>query len=126
MMMIMHNDYLRNMLGKVLESYDTIQNLQNKPGDLNIMHQELLRIKGIMQVIVNKIEPKHYPSVDIEGLSSRAKSFLNDYYFEREIEIMRPLYENDPGRLKHMHYKILEALHDKDLISKIQQLSAEI
>ncbi len=117
-----HRQYIRGLLTQLLDSYNIVSELQDKPGDLTILRQELLRIKGIMQVIVSKVDPKDYPSIDIAGLSSRAELFLNDYYFEREIYIMEPLYGDDPGRLRHIRHKILEALNEKDLTDKINDV----
>lgn len=122
--MVTHTEYLVGMLGQALESRDAIVALQDKPGDLVAMRQYLLRIRGILQVIVNKIDPRDYPSVDIPGLEYRSRAFLDNYYFEREMDIMEPLYGDDPGRLRHLRLKIIEALEDKGLSEKMHEVRA--
>ena len=124
--MVTRTEYLRNMIKQALEAYRTINELQDKPGDLAIIRQELLRAKGILQVIVTRVDQRDHPSTDIVGLASRAAIFLDSYYFEREIDIMDPLYGDDPGRLRHMRLKILEAFEDKGLTTKLEQVLAEL
>lgn len=124
--MVTRTEYLRNMIEQALEAYRTINELQDKPGDLATIRQELLRAKGIMQVIVTRVDQRDHPSADIAGLASRAAIFLESYYFEREIDIMEPLYGDDPGRLRHMRLKVLEAFEDKGLTTKMVQVLAEL
>lgn len=124
--MVVRTQYLRNMLGQALESYQTIIDLKDKSGDLVIMRQDLLRIRGILLVVVNKVDPRDYPDADIPGLVSRSKKFLDNYHFEREMDIMEPLYGDDPGRLRHLRLKILEALDDKRLSEKMQEVFSDL
>lgn len=115
-------EYLRDLLSQVLDSYRTISTLQDKPGDLVTMRTELLKARGIMQVISNRIDARDYPSVDISGLVHRISHFITNYSFEREMDIMEPLYGEDPGRLRHMRFKILEAFEDKSMPDKISEI----
>lgn len=124
--MVTRTEYLEGMLKQAMQSYQTIKDLKDKPGDLVTMRQDLLRIRGILQVVVNKIKPEDFPNSDIPGLVSRSKQFLDNYYFEREMDIMEPLYGDDPGRLRHLRFKMLEALQDKGLIGKIRDMSSDL
>ena len=124
--MVTSTEYLKGMLNQAQQSYRTIMELKDKPGDLAPMRQDLLRIRGILQVVVNKIKPGDFPNSDIPGLVSRSKQFLDNYYFEREMDIMEPLYGDDPGRLRHLRFKMLEALQDKGLIEKIREVSSDL
>lgn len=124
--MVTRTEYLKGMLGQALESCQNIGDLKDRPGDLATMRQDLLRIRGILQVIVNKIKPRDYPDADISGLVSRSRGFLDNYYFEREMDIMEPLYGDDPGRLRHLRFKILEALHDKGLSEKMRDVFSDL
>ena len=69
--MVTRTEYLRNMIEQALEAYRTINELQDKPGDLATIRQELLRAKGILQVIVTRVDQREHPSADIAGLASR-------------------------------------------------------
>lgn len=124
--MVTRTEYLRGLLQQTLGSCQTIENMDDRPGDIAAMRVELLRAKGTMQVIVNKIDPHDYPNVDMSGLISRASSFLDGYYFEREMDIMEPLYGDDPGRIRHLRLKIVEALHNKSLTEKMNEVLEEI
>ena len=122
--MVTRTEYLRGMLEQALQSCQTIEQLGDKPGDLVTIRQDLLRIRGILQVVANKIKPQDFPNSDIPGLVSRARQFLENYYFEREMDIMEPLYGDDPGRLRHLRFKVLEALQDKGLSEKMREVLA--
>lgn len=124
--MVIRTSYLGSILEQIRESYNTIYALQNKPGDLAIMRIELHKARGIMQVIVNKINPKDFPSIDITGLISRCSHFIEDYSFDREIDIMEPLYGEDPGRLHHMRLKIIEAFQDNSIPAKLDELLEDL
>lgn len=124
--MVIRTSYLAGILEQTKESYNTISALQNKPGDLAIMRIELHKARGIMQVIANKIDPKDFPSVDIEGLVSCCARFIEDYSFEREMDIMEPLYGEDPGRLHHMRLKIIEAFQDNSIPAKLDEILEEL
>ena len=124
--MVTRTAYLKGMLEQALESCQNIEELKDKPGDLATMRQDLLRIRGILQVVVNKITSRDYPDADIPGLVSRSRGFLDNYYFEREMDIMEPLYGDDPGRLRHLRFKILEALQDKGLSRKMREVFTDL
>jgi hypothetical protein len=51
---------------------------------------------------------------------------LDNYYFEKEIETMAPLYSNDLNRVKNMRLKILEALEDRKMMDKVVELIEKI
>lgn len=124
--MVTRTEYLQSMLKNIQGSYNIISELNDKSGDIATIRLELLRTKGIMQVIVNKVNPRDYPNVDIPGLVLRLSTFLNEYYFERELDIMEPLYGNDPGRIRHLRLKILDAMRNKDLTIKVEEILSEL
>ena len=59
-------------------------------------------------------------------LKSKIKGYLENYYFEREIEIMEPLYAEDPNRIKNIRIKIIEALNDRKLMQKLTDVMEEL
>lgn len=124
--MVTRSEYLQGLLNQALESYRTIRGLQDKPGDLVVMRQELLKIRGIMQVVLNKAVRRDHPNADVGGLASRITTFLDAYSFEREMDVMEPLYGDDPGRLRHMRTKILESLEDRGLVDKMEQVLSDL
>ena len=114
--------YLKGILQQILDSYQILNSLQNKPGDLDIIKKELFKINGFLHVITNKLEILENNSNDFVSLLSVTKSYFENYDFFREIDIMSNLYSSDSDRLRNLRQKILEALQDKNLVEKIQSI----
>ena len=55
-------------------------------------------------------------------LKSKFNSYLENYFFEKEIETMAPLYSDDANRVKNMRLKIIEALEDKKMIEDVGEM----
>lgn len=119
-------DYAKKVLQQIWDSYQTLQNLKDKPGDLDIVKKEILKINGFFNVMVKKLEPNNFQSRDLLELKPKIQNFLNNYYFVQEIDTMSPLYSDDKDRLKNIRLKIIEALKDKRLIDKIEELLQEL
>ena len=119
-------DYAKKVLQQIWDSYQTIQNLRDQPGDLYTLKKELLKINGFFNVMEKKLEPENFQSRDLLELKPKIQNFLNNYYFVQEIDIMSPLYADDKDRLKNMRLKILEAFQDRRLIDKIEELLQEL
>jgi len=124
--MVTYNEYLKKILNQILVSHIILQNYQDKPGDLNNIKKELLKINGFFKVILNKISSDKISSSDFKIVQSKIGNYLENYFFEKEIETMTPLYSNDVSRIKNMRLKILEALEDKKLIEDIEDLIEKI
>ena len=114
--MISFDEYIQGVLKQVLDSYQILLELEDKPGDLKIIKNELLKINGFLRVIVKKINSSNIQSDSFVKLSKRSKYYLESYDFEREIDTMSNLYSADPNRLKNIRLKIIESLQDKKLI----------
>ena len=116
------DSYLKGILSQVMGSYKILENLKDKPGDLEIISRELAKVNGLLQVINRKLDSKeNWPDKYVK-LSKGTKFFLENYSFEREIETMSKLYSEDPFRLKNIRSTILHALKDKKLIENIESL----
>ena len=124
--MISNEDYMKKILEQVLDSYDTINNLQDKSGDLDVIKKELLKITGFFSVILKKFATSNFQSKNLLDLQPKIKNYLQSYYFVQEIDTIIPLYSDDSGRIKNMRLKILEAFQDRKLIDKIQEAVKEL
>jgi hypothetical protein len=120
--MISNNEYVKKVLDQILDSYNVIQNLKDKSGDLEITKKELLKINGFFMVLIKKLGTENFDSHDLLELKSKIKNYVENYYFVQEIDTMSPLYSDDSDRLKNMRLKIIEAFQDKKLIDKIEEL----
>lgn len=120
--MVTYYDYLKGILKKVQIAYNTLEKLEDKPGDLETIKKEILKIKGFFQVFISKIDDENNQLSDFSDLKSKFEYYLDTYSFEKEIETMAPLYANDSNRLKNMRLKILESLSDKKLMNDIEYM----
>ncbi len=120
--MVSNDDYVKKILEQILDSHNIIQNLKDNSGDLDVIKKELLKINGFFYVLVKKLETENFQFGDLLELQSKAKNYLENYYFVQEIDTMSSLYSNDPNRIKNMRLKILEAFQDKRLIDKMDEL----
>jgi len=113
---------LNVVLLRIKDSYQKLEHLHDIPGDLEIIKKELVKINGLLQVIVNKLENIDNSSDRYVKLSSAAKFYLQNYSFEREIETISKLYSDDPNRLKNIRNSILGSLQGKKLMEKIESI----
>jgi len=120
--MVTYYDYLRGILKKVQTAYNTLEKLEDKPGDLEIIKKEILKIRGFFHVFINKTANEKSQISDFSDLRSKFEYYLDTYSFEKEIETMAPLYSDDSHRLKNIRLKIIESLSDKKLMDDIEYM----
>jgi len=114
--------YVKGILKQVLDYYQILLELGDKPGAMKIIKNELLKINGFLRVIVKKINSSNIQSDSFVNLSKRSKYYLESYEFKREIDTISNLYSTDPNRLKNIRLKIIEPLQDKKLIETIETI----
>ena len=124
--MVTYNEYLKNILTQMLDSYNILKEIKDDPGDLDNIKKEMLKINGFIKVVLKKIDTDKISSSDFKIIKSKFQHYLETYYFEKEIETMSPLYSNDVSRVKNMRLKILEALEDRKMIDVIKELIEKI
>lgn len=124
--MITYYEYLKNILEKILVSHNTLLRLEDKPGDLEIIKKEILKMIGFFQVLVNKIGTEKFESDEFLDLKSKLEHYLNNYSFDKEIQTMSALYSEDENRLKNIRLKILESLEDSKLRDKIEHILEKV
>ena len=124
--MVTYNEHLKKILSQTLESYNILREIQDKPGDLDNIKKEMLKINGFLKVVTNNIDEYKISHSDFKKLKSKFSHYLENYFFEKEIETMAPLYSNDTHRVKNMRFKIIEALEDKKMIDDIGDLIEKI
>ena len=119
-------NYLNGLLSQIKESVKIIEDLKDKPGDLETITKELAKINGLFQVCVNKLEANDNRSDQYVEFSSAAKNYLDNYSFDREIETMSKLYANDSHRLRNIRNSILDALSERKLLEKADSIMANL
>ncbi len=124
--MVTYNDYLKNILEQIVDSYNTLREINDKKDDLEFIKIEMLKINGFVKVVLKKIDSDKITSSNFKIIQSKFQHYLDNYYFEKEIETMAPLYSDDLNRVKNMRLKILEALEDRKMMDKVVELIEKI
>lgn len=122
MYVVTYTEYLKNILLQILESCANLGTINDKPGDLDLINKEMSKINGMIKVILTKISSENIPVSDFAPLKLKLQHYMENYFFEKEIATMAPLYSNDVNRVKNMRLKILEALNDKKMINAIEDM----
>ena len=124
--MVTYNEYLKNILEQIVDSYNTLREINDKKEDLEFIKIEMLKINGFVKVVLRKIDSDKITSSNFKIIQSKFQHYLDNYYFEKEIETMAPLYSDDLSRVKNMRLKILEALEDRKMMDKVVELIEKI
>ena len=120
--MVTIDEYLKGILDQILASYQILTELIDEPGSLEIIKKELSKIRGLLQVISNKLNNKKYQSDHLVTLHKLSVYYIDTYDFTREIEILSQVYYNDSNRLKNLRMLIINSLNDKNLIEGLQSI----
>ena len=120
------DEYLKGILGQILDSYKILVELDDNPNDLDIIKKEISKIKGLLQVVHNKLSAKKYQSDHLVTLRKLSKYYITTYDYSREIEYVLEIYDEDPNRIKNLRMLIINSLNDKRMIEKIQTILNEM
>lgn len=120
--MVTYNEYLKNILKQILSSYNKLKEIEDKDEDLNNIKKEMLKINGFLKVVSKKIDIDKISSSNFSTVKSKFQHYLDNYYFEKEIETMATLYSDDLKRVKNMRLKVLEALENRNMMEDVEEL----
>jgi len=124
--MVTYDEYFKDILSQVLDSHQRLSGLEDKPGDLDVINKEIVRIMALFRIIVKKVESSSSPRPSYEELASVAEKYIDTYSFEHEIRRMAPLYSEDTSRIHNIRFKILESFADRKLIDKIGRIIEDL
>tara|TARA_B100000745_G_scaffold18171_1_gene12756 strand:- start:189 stop:563 length:375 start_codon:yes stop_codon:yes gene_type:complete len=116
------DEYLKGVLEQILTSYKILTELNDNPNDLETINKELAKIRGLLQVIHNKLSEKKYQSDHLVTLYKLSGYYIDTYDFRREIKILAEVYYKDSNRIKNLRVLIINSLNDKELIEKFQTI----
>ena len=120
------HEYLKGVLQQILDSYQILTELNDKPEDLQIINKEFSKIRGLLQVIKNKLSEKKYQSDNLVTLHKLSSYYIENYDFVREINLLSETYSSDPNRLKNIRLVIIQSLNDRKLIEKFQIITNKL
>ena len=120
------DEYLKGVLEQILTSYKILTELNDNPNDLETINKELAKIRGLLQVIHNKLSEKKYQSDHLVTLYKLSGYYIDTYDFRREIKILAEVYYKDSNRIKNLRVLIINSLNDKELIEKFQTVLIDL
>lgn len=118
-------EYLKGILKQVYASYAILQDLGDKPGDLEKIRRSLAKINGQLAVLAIKLEANKQELEGYQYILMPIRHYLENYEFSREIETLSTLYSDDPMRLKNLRLSILDSLKENSLLEHIRSILRE-
>ena len=120
------DEYLKGILEQILASYKILAELNDQSTDIEMMKKEIAKIRGLLQVIRNKLNEKKHQSDHLVTLHKLSIHYLDTYDFTREIELLMQTYYNDSNRIKNLRIIMINSLNDKKMIGKFQAMLVKL
>ena len=120
------DEYLKGILEQILASYKILAELNDQSTDIEMMKKEIAKIRGLLQVIRNKLNEKKHQSDHLVTLYKLSIHYLDTYDFTREIELLMQTYYNDSNRIKNLRIIMINSLNDKKMIEKFQAMLVKL
>ncbi len=120
--MVTFEEYFKNILRQVDDSNTILENLRDKPGDLEIIRRELAKINGLLSAISSKLEANTQELADYQYVLSPIRKYLENHEFFREMDTISLLYSDDSSRLKNLRLAIVGSIKENNLLGHIQAI----
>ena len=117
------DEYLNNVMKKILNSYSIIENLSDRPIDLELLEVEVRKINGFLLVLSKKVISLGNNSSDTKNLEKKIIFYMQNYDFSREINLLLDTYSEDSLRVRNIRDSVLKSLNENKLIQKIHDMS---
>ena len=117
------DEYLNNVMKKILNSYSIIENLSDRPVDLELLEVEVRKINGFLMVLSKKIISLGNNSSDTKNLEKKIIFYMQNHDFSREINLLLDTYSEDSLRVRNIRDSVLKSLNENELIHKIHDMS---
>jgi len=118
------DEYLNNVMKKILNSYSIIENLSDRPIDLGLLEVEVRKINGFLMVLSKKIISLGNNSFDTKNLEKKIIFYMQNYDFSREINLLLDTYSEDSLRVRNIRDSVLKSLNENELIQQIHDMSS--
>jgi hypothetical protein len=120
------NEYLKDVMKKILNSYSIIENLSDKANDLELLEVEVRKINGFFLVLSKKIVSLGNNLSETKNLEKKITAYIQNYDFSREINLLIDTYADDNLRVRNIRDSVLRSLNENKLIQKIYDMSKNI
>ena len=117
------DEYLNNVMKKILNSYSIIENLSDRPTDLELLEVEVRKINGFLMVLSKKIISLGNNSSDTKNLEKKIIFYIQNHDFSREINLLLDTYSEDSLRVRNIRDSVLKSLNENELVQKIHDMS---
>ena len=114
--MVRVDEYIYDLMKKILDSYNIIDNLGESKDDLFTLDLELIKINGLLKVLLRKTDEFSNKNSDFIKLNKKIANYFENHFFENELEKIKEIYSEDPQRVKSIRNSIINSLQDLSLI----------
>jgi len=124
--MVRVDEYIYDLMKKILDSYNIIDNLGESKDDLFTLDLELIKINGLLKVLLRKTDEFSNKNSDFIKLNKKIANYFENYFFENELEKIKEIYSEDPQRVKSIRNSIINSLQDNKLIFRIYEIAKDL
>ena len=124
--MVRVGEYLYDLMKKILDSYNVIDNLGDSKDDLFTLDLELVKINGLLKVLLRKTDEFSDQNPELLKLNKKIASYFENHFFENELEKIKEIYSEDPQRVKYIRNSIINSLQDNKLIFRIYEIAKDL
>ena len=124
--MVRIDEYIYDLMKKILDSYNILDNLGDSKEDLFTLDLELVKINGLLKVLLRKTDEFSDKNPDFSKLNKKIADYFNNHYFENELIKIKEIYSEDPHRVKSIRTSIINSLQDGKLIHRIYEIAKEL
>jgi len=124
--MVRVDEYIYDLMKKILDSYNIIDNLGESKDDLFTLDLELIKINGLLKVLLRKTDEFSNKNSDFIKLNKKIANYFENHFFENELEKIKEIYSEDPQRVKYIRNSIINSLQDNKLIFRIYEIAKEL
>ncbi len=124
--MVLVDEYIYDLMKKILDSYNIIDNLGESKDDLFTLDLELIKINGLLKVLLRKTDEFSNKNSDFIKLNKKIANYFENHFFENELEKIKEIYSEDPQRVKSIRNSIINSLQDNKLIFRIYEIAKDL
>ena len=124
--MVRVDEYIYDLMKKILDSYNIIDNLGESKYDLFTLDLELIKINGLLKVLLRKTDEFSNKNSDFIKLNKKIANYFENHFFENELEKIKEIYSEDPQRVKSIRNSIINSLQDNKLIFRIYEIAKDL
>ena len=124
--MVRVDEYIYDLMKKILDSYNIIDNLGESKDDLFTLDLELIKINGLLKVLLRKTDEFSNKNSDFIKLNKKIANYFENHFFENELEKIKEIYSEDPQRVKSIRNSIINSLQHNKLIFRIYEIAKDL